>query len=219
MTFSIPGLTGTGSAAKPAVVKDHTALGRDQFLELLVQQLKHQDPLNPMQADAFAAQLAQFSSVEQLTKLNATMAAQAQDAAARATLDRTALGASLLGKHVFAEGNQLAVAADGSTSFRVNVAGTGGQATLTLLDSSGQPVATRSLGVVSGGTYSVRPPSDLPPGTYTYAFDVKSPTGDAVTVKTYTDGVVDGVTYQSGSVMLKSGALRIAIDKLSEITP
>ncbi len=219
MSFTIPGLAGTGAASPPAVAKDKSALGRDQFLELLVTQLRHQDPLNPMQADAFAAQLAQFSSVEQLTKLNDAVAAQAKDAAIRSTLDRTALGASLIGKHVVAEGNQLSVAADGSTSFRVEVAGVGGQATLTLLDANGQAVATRSLGNVPGGTQQVRPPTDLPPGNYTYSFDVKSPKGDPVTVRTFTDGVVDGVTYEAGSVMLKMGSRRIAVDKISEITP
>ncbi len=219
MSFSIPGLAGAGSATQPVVPKDKSALGRDQFLELLVAQLRHQDPLNPMQADAFAAQLAQFSSVEQLTKLNDAFAAQARDTSARATLDRTALGASLIGKHVIAEGDQLSVAADGSTSFRVDVAGVGGQATLTLLDANGQTVATRALGIVPGGGQLVRPPTDLPPGSYTYRFEVASPKGDPVRVRTFTDGVVDGVTYEAGAVMLKIGGHRIAIDKISEITP
>ena len=39
------------------------ALGRDQFLTLLVAQLKHQDPLNPLDSTDFTAQLAQFSSL------------------------------------------------------------------------------------------------------------------------------------------------------------
>lgn len=219
MSFSIPGLAGTGPTTTTAKTKDKTSLGRDQFLQLLVAQLKHQDPLSPMQPDAFAAQLAQFASVEQLTKLNEAVAAQAKDAAVRSTLERTALGASLIGKHVIAEGNQLTVAADGSTSFRIEVGGAGGQANLTLLDSSGHAVATRALGVVPGGVQLVRPPTDLPPGTYTYVFDVKSPKGDVVNVRTFTDGIVDGVTYEFGSVMLKMGSRRIAIDKLSEITP
>jgi flagellar hook assembly protein FlgD len=53
------------------------ALGKDQFLQLLVAQMKSQDPLSPMDGQQMAAQLAQFSSVEQLVTLNETMAAQA----------------------------------------------------------------------------------------------------------------------------------------------
>lgn len=46
--------------------KSTTDLGKDQFLKLLVTQLKYQDPLNPMQNEAFIAQLAQFSTLESM---------------------------------------------------------------------------------------------------------------------------------------------------------
>ena len=45
-------------------------MGKDEFLKLLVAQMKHQDPLNPMDGQQMAAQLAQFSSVEQLVSAN-----------------------------------------------------------------------------------------------------------------------------------------------------
>ncbi|HDJ29118.1 MAG TPA: flagellar hook assembly protein FlgD, partial [Proteobacteria bacterium] len=46
------------------------ALGQEQFLKLLIEQLKNQDPLNPMDSTDFTAQLAQFSSLEQLFGIN-----------------------------------------------------------------------------------------------------------------------------------------------------
>jgi len=52
------------------------AIGKDEFFKLLIAQLKNQDPLNPQDGAAFSAQLAQFSSLEQLTNLNTAMTAQ-----------------------------------------------------------------------------------------------------------------------------------------------
>ena len=83
-----------------------SALGKDQFLQMLVAQMKNQDPLSPMDGQQMAAQLAQFSSVEQLVTLNETMANQA--AGQTALLD--SLGGSLtlgaIGKSVEVDSSQ-----------------------------------------------------------------------------------------------------------------
>lgn len=50
-------------------------LGKDEFLELLVTQLQHQDPLDPMDDKEFIAQTAQFSALEQMQNLNTNMKA------------------------------------------------------------------------------------------------------------------------------------------------
>src|SRR5690554_6830841 len=48
-------------------------LGKDDFLKLLITQLRHQDPMNPIEDKDFIAQLAQFSSLEQMQQLTTTM--------------------------------------------------------------------------------------------------------------------------------------------------
>lgn len=50
-------------------------LDQDMFLKLMLEQLKYQDPLNPMSNQDFLAQQAQFTQLEQLTQLNETIAA------------------------------------------------------------------------------------------------------------------------------------------------
>lgn len=49
------------------------AMGQDEFLKLLVTQLQHQDPLNPIENEDFIAQTAQFTQLEQLSKLVSLM--------------------------------------------------------------------------------------------------------------------------------------------------
>ena len=53
--------------------KEDTPIDKDAFLKLLVTQLKYQDPLQPMEDTEFIAQLAQFSSLEQIQNLNASI--------------------------------------------------------------------------------------------------------------------------------------------------
>lgn len=72
---SIAGIFGTGStnAQTETTATGTDALGRDAFLRLLTTQLAHQDPLQPQADTEFIAQLAQFSSLEQLTGMRTTL--------------------------------------------------------------------------------------------------------------------------------------------------
>ncbi|MBP7654124.1 flagellar hook capping protein [Candidatus Dependentiae bacterium] len=85
---------------------DSASLGKDQFLQLLATQLKYQDPLNPMSNDQFIAQMAQFSSLEQIQNLNTTMESYAKVSGNMSVLN-------LLGTQIEAE---IITTSGGSTS-------------------------------------------------------------------------------------------------------
>ena len=76
----------TGTVRPPAGAQPKSAsttptLDKDAFLKLLVEQLKNQDPSSPQDSSQWTAQMAQFSTVEQLTNLATTSAKSAKSAA------------------------------------------------------------------------------------------------------------------------------------------
>ncbi|MCR5756493.1 MAG: flagellar biosynthesis protein FlgD [Selenomonas sp.] len=71
-TITVDGVTQTVEnyqASQTQANKDNSALGKDAFLQLLVTQMKYQDPLDPQDNGEYLAQLAQFSALEQMTNV------------------------------------------------------------------------------------------------------------------------------------------------------
>lgn len=95
------GITGVGTGAAAATQTKKTSnseLGKDDFLKLLVTQLRYQDPMKPMDDTAFVAQLAQFSSLEQMQNMTASLqASQAGNMIGKAITWTDDNGASQLG--------------------------------------------------------------------------------------------------------------------------
>jgi len=87
-------------------------LDRNAFLKLLTTQMRYQDPMNPSESHEFAAQLAQYSSLEQMTELKETMKTSSEQTFAANLSMINTLAPSLIGKNVKAYTDKLVLTKD-----------------------------------------------------------------------------------------------------------
>jgi len=138
-----PTTTATGHA-----VTDGQALGKDQFLKLMIAQLKHQDPLDPAKNEEFLAQLAQFSTLEGITNLNdsvSTMAASMKSSVASEA-------SALVGRSVLVPTDQTIAQAGSGLSGNVDLTSDVSDLTVQITDASGAIVKTIDMGAQKAGT-------------------------------------------------------------------
>lgn len=195
-------------------------LGKEEFLQLLVAQLKNQDPMNPSNPEEMAAQLAQFSSVEQLININEQLGTQAASAEAMALALNNSTAVGLVGKQVLATGEAVHVTGSGEETVTVGVEGAGGDAVLSIYDADGNRVGSREVGPVGGGRQEIELGSaaqGLEPGRYRYELTVSGEDGSPVEVQTLMHVRIDGVRYGPQGPVLFSGDVEIPLANVVEI--
>lgn len=210
----LPAAGGVSSPPTPRIGNVETST--QQFLELLVAQLKNQDPLSPLEGTDFITQLAQFSSLEQLIGVREGLAAQAGAAGLAGLTSESTLASSLLGKNIVARGDQLEVGSDGHARIGLEVGVGGGAARITILDAQGATLATHQV-PVGPGRQTIDLAAAVPPGAYRYSVTVAGPGGSEVPVTTFTGGTVTGFHLEDGAVMLQIGALTVPLASLAEV--
>lgn len=191
----------TGHTQETEAEKD--PLGRDSFLTMLVAQLQHQDPLNPMEGTDFTAQLAQYSQLEQQFNTNDTLESIL---AALGTRKEDNL-IDYIGKEVKGQANAVAVqngvASNGTYELKSE-----GDAVVYIYDSEGNEINSIYKGQKSAGTHTIdwdgrdRYGDLVGNGTYTYEVMALDAAGGYIPVSTSVTGKVTGVTYENGTPFL-----------------
>lgn len=213
--------TTDGLASATGSATGNKALGKDAFLQLLVTQLKNQNPLEPQDNGAFVAQLAQFSSLEGITTLNDTVSGLASNYNSSQALQAS----SLVGRSVIAPGDKAVVDTTKSLSGTVVIPSSVASATLKITDASGKTVRTIDLGSQKAGKASFiwdgknDAGETVPAGTYTFGATTTID-GKSVALITNLPATVNSVTISQtgGELMLNLAGLgSVALSKVQTI--
>ena len=195
-------------------------LGKADFLLLLVTQFKNQDPLNPMDDKEFVAQLAQFSSLEQLMNMNESM--EGMTAVIREQSMMSA--AAYIGKEVVAGGNAIAKSDEGVSLFYYAVAEDMYKGTIYVYDVNMNQIYGENLPAQAAGTYKFDwngknyAGQDVLNGVYYIRLACENANGESMLIDTAVTGTVETVINDNGTTYLKLDDGRVvALDNVREI--
>ena len=191
-------------------------LGREDFLRMLIAQLENQDPLNPQESTEFTAQLAQFSSLDQLVSMRQSI----EQLAATADLSDGLSAASLIGQSALVESQAVFIGdPKAPPSVFLELPDSADILSVELLDEDRNPVAFASgLGSHEAGRHELdwsafnRIPTE--PGVYGLRVSVAA--GDP-SPTTLLHSLVTGAVLNGSGTALQLGGLEVPLSSLREI--
>ena len=216
---------GTGSVLDQYQINDRESnskdLGKNEFLELLVTQLNNQNPLEPQENGEFIAQLAQFSTVEGVEKLNSSMETMLSGYQSSQALQAS----SLVGRKVIVPSDKAVVDTSETFKARLVLPTSSSNVSVNVYDSAGTVVNRINMGQQEAGNVSFMwdgkdsSGKTLPPGTYKFEAQATYQ-GETKGLYTLLPANVDSVTLgqNGGELMLNlAGVGSIALSQVQVI--
>lgn len=196
-----------------------TTLGKNEFLKLLTAQLANQDPLAPTDNQAFIAQLAQFSSVEQAeatnTRLDSLILAQAAN-------NQTAV-ASLVGKDLVFKTGTVTLAAGEPANFSGELSANAASVTAIITDSNGKQIAKVPANSTDAGTVTFTwngkdvDGNPVAAGSYKVQLVAADKNGASIDITQRGRGRVSSVSFEDGVPKLVVDGTKIAMSDVLEV--
>jgi flagellar basal-body rod modification protein FlgD len=192
-------------------------LGKDDFLNLLVTQLQHQDPLNPAESTEFTAQ---FSSLEKLNNINDNL----KNMELFQTSVTNSQAVSYIGKEITASGNTVQLESGQSAECHFELADNAALAVISVYDANGGFVTSFETGPLDAGRQSAawdgtdRNGNLALPGIYRFEVQAVDANNQELMVTPVISAVVSGVSFKDQTASLITDLQTIAIDDVMAVS-
>lgn len=189
------------------------AMGKNDFLKMLVAQLQAQDPLNPMDATGFTAQLAQFSALEQMQNVNGNL----ENLLTSQTIMTNSKAVDFIGKTVSALGNTITVDNGESTPIDVALSADAADTVISIYDAYGSFVTSLTPGPLTAGRQQIDwdglnyQGDAVADGKFTYEVTAIDHENQVLDTTSFTTGLVTGVNFKNGQAYLATENQQIAM--------
>ena len=208
-------------AEKPREIKKN--LDKDDFLRIMIAQMKNQDPTNPFKAEQMATELAQFSSVEQLHNVNQNLSKMA---AQNKPLEQLAM-TNLIGKEVTVNRDRFPHIQGKSEVLKFNLPKDASRVKVALLSDAGEVVIEKELGAQKKGEggfdWDGKKTNTLlaASGSYMVRVEAADDRGHPIEINSQTRAKVIGVSFDKGEPVFLVGDAkhhdRVTIDNIMQV--
>ncbi len=221
MSFISP--VATDASGNARTTGSQQTLGKDDFLQLLVTKLQNQDPMNPTDDESFIAELAQFSSLEQMNNISDNIAQLSSYSLLQMQSTTNATAANLIGKEVKADYSSIYLSSSGNADISFTMAEPAAEVTFTIKDAEGNVVATFTEDSVGSGVKSVEwdgtnvKGARQATGAYTVEVTATRTSGSSFTPSLSITGTVTKVTYRDGTAYVTVDGTEVPLSDIVSV--
>lgn len=204
-------------------VKGKDSLGKDDFFRLMITQLKNQDPLNPTDGTQFSAQLAQFSSLEQLSNMNDALKQSLDANYLLAQSVNNTMAVSLIGKEIKLNGGSIKYNGENSIVLGYDLPADARTVTVDIYDSQGTLVKSFEQSSISSGVHKLswdftdNNGNKLQTGSYKFEVNAKDYNNSEITAGIFKMGLINSVRYTEQGTKVLVGNTEYDLSDISEI--
>ena len=198
--------------------KDKTKLGKDDFMTLLLVELQHQDPTEPMDSEKILTQTSQLAGLESSENTNKAL----EDLAASLSSTNQFSTISAIGKTADLGSDAIAFDEGSTSSFEVYFPSAIQQGTVSITDLDGNKVGTIDVGTNPAGVYQFdwngmdAGGNPAESGIYHVTADYSDPDGNVLQTRLGAYPI-ESVRFENGSALVKVGSSYVPLEQVSEV--
>ncbi|MEJ5287162.1 MAG: Flagellar basal-body rod modification protein FlgD [Candidatus Kapaibacterium sp.] len=224
MVTSINSTAGLSNTPNSNPVKESN-IGKDEFLKLLVMQLKSQNPMKPIDNMEFATQLAQFSQLEQLTNIRSVLENQnSMFESLTQALQGTAMSA-MLGEYASVYSNRIQFTGENEPQIGFSLSSNVQSGEAVIKDLNGREIRRIQLSgdFLTGGEHTLSwdgkdsNGNKVPPGEYSVQIVISNYNGSTFNATTYYTGKIEAIRFKPEGTMLVVDGMEVPLKNLIEV--